>query len=71
MNSTARISVVAAGVALVCGPFAGTASAVTPRDPGTSVASAPSAFAMPIPALGGRCLAQYVADHMAGDRRLG
>jgi hypothetical protein len=35
---------------------------------GSAVSS--SAFGEPLAALGGRSLAQYLADHMAGDRRL-
>ena len=71
MNSTTRISsIVAAAAVMAVGPAVGTASAAPPREPGPAVWTVPSAFSVPIAAIGDRCIAQYVADHMAGDRRV-
>jgi len=47
------------------------ASAAPPRGPESTGTSYTSAYAEPLDALGGRTLAQYLADHHAEDRRLG
>ena len=71
MNSTTRIcTIIAAATVVAMGPAVGTASAAPPRFPGPAVDPMPSAFSVPIAAVGDRCIAQYVADHMAGDRRV-
>ena len=50
---------------------ASAASAAPPRGPESASTSYTSAYAEPLDALGGRTLAQYLADHHAEDRRLG
>jgi hypothetical protein len=73
MNSTTRSSIVAALTFVVVTSIATAAPAMAsqPREPGGAGTTAASAYAEPLAALAGRTLAQYLADHQAGDRRLG
>ncbi len=69
MNITTRSATVVLVAVLLPLAGAGAAQAATPRGPETA-ASATAPYAERLDALGGRTLAQYVADHQAGDRRL-
>lgn len=70
MNTTTRNTVTALVTILAVGSTAGTAAASTPRGPGLPQAKAATAsYAETLAALGGRTLAQYVAEHV--ERRLG
>jgi hypothetical protein len=73
MNSTTRSRIVSAltVVAVTSIATAAPAMASQPREPRGAGTTTPSAYAEPLAALAGRTLAQYLADHQAGDRRLG
>ena len=71
MNTTTRTAVVATAAIIAIGTASAPAFAVPPRGPDTSGSrpSIGSPFAERIDAIGGRTMAQYVAEHMA--RRVG
>jgi hypothetical protein len=83
MTVSTRIAVSAAAVVTLGVTSTVPALAAPPREPETrtvpqsfgssgSVGSvAALGYAVPLAVLDGRCLAQYLADHRAGDRRLG
>ncbi len=73
MNSTTRSRIVSALTVVVVTSIATAAPATAsqPREPRGEGTTTPSAYAEPLVALAGRTLAQYLADHQAGDRRLG
>ena len=64
MNVTTRTALIAAVGAVLGATTAAPAVANQPRGPESSV-SAVSPYAEPLAALGGRTLAQYLADHHA------
>jgi hypothetical protein len=75
MNSTTSRSSVVSALTLVAAvatiATATPAVASPPRGPEGPRVTSTSAYAEPLDALGGRTLAQYLADHYARDRRLG
>ena len=71
MNVSTRIAITAAAVVTLGVTATVPAVAAPPRGPETGVAAPSSPYSEACAALGGRSLAQYLADHNAGDRRLG
>ena len=74
MNSTARSSNIVSALTLVVVTSIATATpagASQPRGPEGADATSTAVYAEPLDALDGRTLAEYIADHRAGDRRLG
>jgi hypothetical protein len=73
MNSSTRSRTVSALTFVVVTSIATAAPAIAsqPREPKGAGTTARSVYAEPFAALAGRTLAQYLADHQAGDRRLG
>jgi hypothetical protein len=71
MNVSTRIVLAAAAVVTLGTTTTLPALAALPRGPETAAAASSAPYAEACAALGGRSLAQYLADHNAGDRRLG
>jgi len=65
MNTTTRTVITAVATVVAMAAASGTAFGAPPRDPvpAGAASSVGSPYAEPIDAIGGRTMAQYVADH--------
>lgn len=70
MKTTTRTSFVVLLAFATSVVGAASAQASEPRGPQSVATASDSPYAEPLDALGGLCLAQYLANHVANDRRL-